>query len=145
MLMVRPFLVICSLLLMVHPLAAKELPSQIKYLYEESEEFGCKIVDGSFQILKLQGDNVNFFVIDSSKIPCKKTAFCGSGGCGLEIYVEKFGSYKKIFDDLVQGHFFKKSKKGYELFVERKTVGTARYRFDSKCAKEVGKNDDPLC
>ena len=141
----RAFVVGGTLLAVTSQTLAVELPSQIRYLYEESAEFGCKITDRAVQILDLQGDGTKFYIVDTSKISCKKTAWCGSGGCSLYIYVKKFNSYKEIFGNNIQTHFFRKAKKGYELFVEYKLIGTARYHFDSGCAKELGKNNEPFC
>jgi len=130
------------------PLAAlaTDAPATLRAEYEKPDEYGCKLPATAVQVLDLAGDGASYYVVDEGKLVCKgANPFCGSGGCGVSVYVMKNGAPKSILNDLVQRFRLRRAGRGYELLTIHKTVSPSVFRFAKGCSIEVGSKDGPSC
>jgi hypothetical protein len=124
---------------------AAEIPPSIRADYEKPDEYACKVPAKAVQRVDLQGDGTPFFIVDEGRLICKGSPYCGSGGCGVTVYVRSGQGFKAILNELVQRYSVRKAGAGSELLLQFKTAGKARYRFEKGCAVEIGAGKPPAC
>ena len=123
-----------------------EIPASIRAEYENADSEGCKLAPQAVQSLDLQGDGTPYYLVDNAKLACPgSNPYCGSGGCGLDVFTGKAGGFVRILQDIVQSYRVSKAGAGYELQARHKSEKPSRYRFKGGCAVEIGSAEPPSC
>jgi hypothetical protein len=139
-------LILLTLTALSGPVRAAEIPASIRAEYENADSEGCKLPARAAQLLDLQGDGTEFYVVDSLKLDCPGVnPYCGSGGCGVDVFVRKPEGFVRILQDSVQSFRLSKIGGGYQLVTRHKTLGPTRYEFVRSCAVEIGSQEPPSC
>jgi hypothetical protein len=131
---------------------AAGVPAAIGAEYEKADESACKVPARAVRQVYFQGDRTPFYVVDEHEVECKEVGsspYCGSGGCGLSVFVQMSDGYKSILNDLVVRHSIRKIGRGAELLVVHKSITGkpryGRYRFEKGGAIEIGAGKPPSC
>jgi hypothetical protein len=130
----------------VLPAVAADMPAEVAHAVEEAQQYcrnegGTPRQDAGFsRVLDLNGDGREDWILNFSKFHCVGSIppepYCGSGGCGLMVFVWQEGSaWKQVFDGVVQRFRLFKAKSGFRLDVS--VAGNMCGRIDAHSCREV--------
>ncbi len=138
------------------PIAAhaqdSDWPPPVKAAIDERQAY-CKgeakplrLGDSAIRKLDLAGDGHLDYILDDSEVTCAGDYFeCGSGGCGVSIFMQTTAGYTKVFDNIGGKISIARHGKGYMVGIPQRDGHGLRLVFAKGCAFDLAHRGARLC
>ncbi|HWG04300.1 MAG TPA: hypothetical protein VG271_04735 [Beijerinckiaceae bacterium] len=114
--------------------------------YCKGETKPLQLGDGAIRKLDLAGDGHVDYILDDSKVSCAGDYMeCGSGGCGVLIFMQTTAGYTKVFDDIGGKISIARHGKGYMVGIPQRDGPVLRLVFAKGCAVDLAHRGTRHC
>jgi hypothetical protein len=129
-----------------------DLPTKVKAALDvrradcNDQKKPFKLGPDAIRKLDLSGEGHADYILDDSAVSCGgEYGWCGSGGCGVVIFMQTANGYAKVFDDLGGSLKVMRKDKGYMIVVPQRDSAGARLVFDHGCAVNLAHGKSRSC